>query len=61
MSAFAIIAAVIFAPTATMTADGGQVTICHFDGHGGDFVTVNSEATGPPACVREGGNTITVG
>ena len=41
--------------------DANLVTICHFKGHDGDFVTLNSEASPNNFCVRRGGNPITVG
>lgn len=37
------------------------VTICHFNGHDGDFVTLNSQASPNNFCVNRGGNPITVG
>ena len=55
------LAILAFTPEPALEAPGGQVTICHFAGHLGDFVTYNSEQTGNPVCVREGGNAITVG
>ncbi len=51
----------VLQPADPVQADGGhKVTICHFGGHVGDFVTFNSEATGTGACDNMGGNAITV-
>ena len=44
---------------ATTTSSEDQVTVCHFPGHHGDFVTFNSEPSGTPECDRRGGNAIT--
>ena len=59
----ALIAASFTAPSAFSAKDdnqGNQVTICHFGGHVGDFVTLNPEGrTG--LCDNRGGNAITVG
>ena len=41
------------------TAVGNQVTICHFNGHAGDFVTFNR--TNTIVCNNEGGNAIRTG
>ena len=57
-------AAVLISPTSgfTKAAFGGhKVTICHYPGHVGDFVTFNWMTIGTPACSADaGGNAIIV-
>ena len=41
---------------------GPKVTVCHFNGHNGDFVTFNSidHPNGNPVCEAEGGSSIEI-
>jgi len=59
-----IVAAVVISRPAVSQAagdnGGDKVTICHFDGHDGDFVTNNWITLGNPVCDNEGGNAIVV-
>ncbi len=42
---------------------GSQVTVCHFNGHNGDFVTFNNidHPNGQPQCDAQGGNALVIG
>ncbi len=56
-----IVSAMVFArPVASQAAGPHKVTICHFAGHQGDFVTNNWITIGNPVCDREGGNNMVV-
>ena len=50
------------AANSASAAAPAKVTICHFNGHVGDFVTNNSigNPAGQPLCDSEGGNAIHV-
>ena len=67
LASVAVGALVVLAPTRPATAGtpaglGEQVSICHFAGHAGDFVTFNAASPGNnPLCDIRGGNAITVG
>ena len=41
---------------------GPQVTVCHFNGHDGDFVTFNNidHPDGQPQCEAKGGNALVI-
>lgn len=55
--------AVLFSPTPGLTSAAPglhKVTVCHFAGHEGDFVTNNWITAGTPACGNAGGNAIVV-
>ena len=49
------------ATAGTPASFSNQVSICHFAGHDGDFVTFNSAGNDNVLCDDRGGNAITVG
>ena len=66
ITAVAVVVGILMgAPPGTSIAQaataGDQVSICHFAGHDGDFVTFNSAGNNNTACLDLGGNAIKVG